>query len=970
MAKVNDAYEVIREEHLGDISSDGLLLRHRKSGAHLVLIQNEDENKVFYIGFRTPPKDSTGVAHIIEHSVLCGSDKYPVKDPFVELVKGSLNTFLNAMTYPDKTVYPVASCNDRDFDNLVDVYMDAVFHPRIYSRPEIFMQEGWHYELKSPEDPIRINGVVYNEMKGAFSSPDDVLERKVMESLFPDTPYGVESGGDPASIPDLTYEDFLDFHRKYYHPCNAYIYLYGDFDMEAKLAYLDREYLSHYEAIGVDSRIPLQSPFGQMRRVEESYPVSAAEDQEDAGYLSYNLVVDTALNPVLYQAFKILDYALLDSPGAPIKKALIDAGIGRDIYGGYDAGILQPVFSITAKGADPEDADRFLQIIRQTLEDQVRDGVDHKALYAAINTAQFQLREADYDRYPRGLIWGLRLLDSWLYDEREPFMHLQGSGILGELKQKVAEGYFEDLIRRQLLGNTHASLVMLLPKKGLASKRNRKLDQTMASYKNRLTGEEIRTLIDQTLRLTAYQEDEDSPQDLEKIPMLQREDLRREIHSIDCDVKRVGDFTVLHHNVATNGIHYLNLVFHADHIAQEDLGSLAFLAKLLGLVDTERYTYTDLANAIHLATGGISTGLQTYPGGERGYRLTLEVHAKFLSPDIESAARLMEEVMLTSSFADGKRLKDLLDEEILRMETKLMTAGHTVAANRANSYFSPLGKLTDEISGIGYYRFLKKTAGHFREMEEEIKDKLINLKHAVFRPENMLVSSVSDNEGLVRLEGCLPQIASRLYRDCYQLPAADEMVLTEPNEAFKSASQVNYLAMSGDFGREGFSYRGALRILETILAYEYFWMNIRVKGGAYGCMSRFSRSGKLSFMSYRDPKIRETREVFARTADFLRDFDADERTMTKFIIGTLSGMDTPLTPSMRGSRGLAAYMSGISDDILQEERDEIIRAEVEDIRGLADLVASAVEQDYICVIGNEDAIEEERDLFHRLEPLL
>lgn len=970
MAKINDAYEVIREEHLEDISSEGVVLRHKKSGATLALVQNDDENKVFYIGFRTPPADSTGVAHIIEHSVLCGSDRYPVKDPFVELVKGSLNTFLNAMTYPDKTVYPVASCNDKDFDNLIDVYMDAVFHPRIYSRPEIFMQEGWHYELKSPQDPLQINGVVYNEMKGAFSSPDDVLERQVMNSLFPDTPYGVESGGDPACIPDLTYEDFLDFHRKYYHPCNSYIYLYGNFNAEDKLDYLDRVYLSHYEAIEIDSRIPLQKPFGQMRRLEETYPVSAEEDEDDASYLSYNLVIDTALDPVLYQAFKILDYALLNSPGAPIKKALIEAGVGKDIFGGYDSGTLQPVFSITAKGANPKDENRFLEIIRETLEDQAKGGIDAKALYAAINTAQFHFREADYGRHPKGLIWGLQLLDSWLYDGRQPFLHLHGSQILDGFKEKVRQGYFERLIRVYLLENPHASLVKLIPERGLASRRNQALARKMADYKAGLSEEEIKALVEQTGHLREYQEREDSPEELARIPMLQREDLRRRIHPIDCQVKKSGSFTVLHHDVETNGIHYLTLVFAANHIAQEDLGFLSFLTKVLGQVDTEQYSYVDLANVINLATGGISTSIENYPGADGTYQLAVEVHAKFLYSDIASAIRLMEHVMLTSSFADTRRLKELLDEEVLRMEARLMGSGHMVAANRAGSYFSPAGKVSDEISGIGYYRFLKETAEAFDGIDSLVKDKLINIKHAIFRPENMLVSSTSDREGLRQAERYLPEIEEKLYRDHYRLPEFKEIVMTEPNEAFKSASQVNYVVRSGDFGREGFAYKGAMRILDTILGYDYFWNNIRVKGGAYGCMSTFTRNAELAFMSYRDPKLQETKEVFERTPDFLRAFDADERAMTRFIIGTLSGMDTPLTPSMRGSRGLAAYMSGVTDYVLQKERDEIIHAEAEDIRELAEPIEAALRQGYICVVGNEDAIEAKRDLFSKLESLL
>ena len=483
--KMHEAYELLRRETLTDLHSEGYVLRHKKSGAKVALIENDDENKVFYIGFRTPVSDSTGVPHINEHSVLCGSEKYPLKDPFVELVKGSLNTFLNAMTYPDKTVYPVASTNDADFKNLMDVYMDAVLHPNIYKRPEIFRQEGWHYELEDPDGELRINGVVYNEMKGAFSSPDDVLQRTILNSLFPDTTYQNESGGDPKVIPSLTYEAFLDFHRRFYHPCNSYIYLYGDMDMNERLEYLDREYLSHYEAIDLDSGIRHQAPFTKPVEVRKTYSVSSGEDVKDKTYLSMNFAVADILDPVLYQAFDILDYALLNVPGAPLRKALLDAGIGQDIQGGYDAGTLQPVYSVVAKGANPGDLDRFQEIIRDTLREQAK-GIDHNALSAAINSAQFRYREADFGSYPKGLMYGLQILDSWLYEDEKPFLHMYGIRVLDELKQKLEEGFFEELVQKYLCDNPHVSVVVVEPEPGLTQKEEEALKQQLKEYKIQL----------------------------------------------------------------------------------------------------------------------------------------------------------------------------------------------------------------------------------------------------------------------------------------------------------------------------------------------------------------------------------------------------------------------------------------------------------------------------------------------------
>ena len=445
------AYEIEEQKTLGDLNAKGLVLRHKKSGARIAVISNDDENKVFMIGFRTPTENSTGVAHIIEHTVLCGSEKYPVKDPFIELAKGSLNTFLNAMTYPDKTIYPVASCNDKDFSNLMSVYMDAVFHPNIYKYEEIFKQEGWHYELEDEDSPITINGVVYNEMKGAFSSADDVLSRQILNSLFPDTCYANESGGDPEYIPDLTYEEYLNFHRRYYHPSNSYIYLYGDMDVEERLQWLDEEYLCHYEKTEPDSDIKTQKAFATPVELTKNYSISSGESEENNTYLSYNLVLGTTLDARLYQAFDILDYVLVGAPGAPIKKALTDAGIGSEISGGYDSSIKQPTFSIIAKNANASDKERFLAIIKETLEQLVKEGLNKKSLLAGINSAEFRYREADYGSSPRGLLYGIQCLESWLYDDSAAFLHLEANKVYAYLKEQVETNYFEDLIQKYFL---------------------------------------------------------------------------------------------------------------------------------------------------------------------------------------------------------------------------------------------------------------------------------------------------------------------------------------------------------------------------------------------------------------------------------------------------------------------------------------------------------------------------------------
>ena len=540
-------YEILDEHRVEDVQSDGFILRHKKSGARIAILSNNDDNKVFYIGFRTPPEDETGVPHIIEHTTLCGSKKFPVKDPFIELAKGSLNTFLNAMTYPDKTVYPVASCNDQDFKNLMDVYLDAVFNPNITKYEEIFKQEGWHYELTGKDDELKINGVVYNEMKGAYSSPDEVLSSQIYRSLFPDNTYSKDSGGNPEYIPKLTYEAYLDFYHKYYHPSNSYIYLYGDMDVVERLEWLDKEYLSLYDYKKVNSEINKQPAFDEIKNVEAQYSITMDDSQENKTYLSYNRVVGDTLDEMLYQAFDVLDYALVSSPGAPVKQALIDAGIGDDVYGSYDAGILQPVFSFVAKNANDSQKDEFVQTIEEELARIVKEGLDKKALLAALNYYEFKYREADFGSYPKGLMYGLQMFDSWLYDDKMAFDMIEANDIFKTLREKINTNYYEELIDKYLLHNQHKSILMVSPKEGLTAANDKALADKLQAYKAALSQEEILKIVEETHALHDYQDAEDSPEALSKIPMLTRADMKKEAEGFVNEERVAGDTKVLFH---------------------------------------------------------------------------------------------------------------------------------------------------------------------------------------------------------------------------------------------------------------------------------------------------------------------------------------------------------------------------------------------------------------------------------------
>lgn len=965
-------YELVQEQRLEDLKSEGYYLKHKKSGARILLVENEDDNKVFSIGFRTPPEDSTGLPHILEHSVLCGSKHFPIKDPFVELAKGSLNTFLNAMTFPDKTVYPVASCNDKDFQNLMHVYMDAVFYPNIYKKEEIFRQEGWSYKLESEDAPLTYNGVVYNEMKGAFSSPEGVLDRVVLNTLFPDTCYAHESGGDPECIPDLSYEQFLTFHQKYYHPSNSYIYLYGNMDFAEKLEWLDKEYLSAFDKKEIDSEIELQKPFTKMKEIEESYSITSDEPEEDNTYLSYNKVIGTSLDKELYLAFEVLDYALLSAPGAPLKKALVDAGIGKDIMGSYENGIYQPMFSVVAKNANAEQKEAFVSVIEETLRTIVKDGMDQKALEAGIHYNEFRYREADFGSYPKGLMYGLQIFDSWLYDEEKPFIHMSAIEVYDFLKTQIATGYFEHLIETYLLDNSHGAIVVVKPECGRTARMDKELEEKLAAYKEGLSREEVEALVTATRCLEEYQEEEEKQEDLEKIPVLKRSDISREIAPIQNEELTMNDTTVIFHKVDTNGIGYVDLIFDLSGILAEDLPYVGILQAVLGVIDTQHYEYGELFNEINRHTGGIGTSIEVYPDvtkvKEKVFQATFEIKARALYAKIPVAFSMMEEILTNSKLEDEKRLKEILAMTKSRLQMRFQSAGHATAAARALSYASPISAFKELTGGIAYYEVVKRIEEHFDDEKELLINKLQQLVRQMFSAENMMISYTAEKAGLEGLEQEIASLRTKLFNK--QMEGTSCVLHCEKrNEGFKTSSKVQYVARAGNFMDQGYAYTGAFQILKVILGYEYLWQNVRVKGGAYGCSSNFNRLGEAYFASYRDPNLEKTNAVYEGVVPYLRNFTVSERDMTKYIIGTMSNLDQPMTPVAKGDRSMNLYMNHVTEEMIREERNQILDAQEEDIRALADAVEAALECNQLCVIGSEEKIEEQKELFLEVKSL-
>lgn len=964
------AYEITCRETLPDIHSEGILLRHKKSGARVMVIANEDENKVFHITFRTPPSDSTGVAHILEHCSLCGSEKFPSKDPFVELVKGSLNTFLNAMTYPDKTMYPVASCNDRDFANLMHVYLDAVFHTNIYKKEEIFRQEGWNYHLESPEDEITYNGVVYNEMKGAFSSPEDVLEREILNALYPDTPYGFESGGDPACIPDLKYEDFLEFHRKYYHPSNSYIYLYGNMDFCERLEWLDREYLSHYEAKTVNSEIAVQPAFESPHEVYRKYSVSMAESEENNTYLSWNVSVGKSDDVMLSTAFSVIEFALLSAPGAPLRQALLDAGIGKDVLGSYDSGTQQPCFSVIAKSANSSDKERFLEIIRQVLEKTVEKGLDLKAVLAGINASEFRFREADYGAYPKGLMYGIDVMDTWLYGTGDSFAYVKQLTIYEKLKELAGTGYFEKLIRKYLLDNTHVAVVIVEPEKGLTAKMEAEVAAKLAAYKESLSEEEICKLVENTKKLQKFQETPSTQEELEKIPMLERKDISRDIRGFSNKELSWKQTPVIWHDICTNGIAYLELLFDLKYVPQEDIPYVGILKSVLGMVNTEHYSYGELFHEINMQTGGIGMGLQVFADSksEGEIKTMFSVNSRALYEKTDFVFDMIEEILFTSVLTDEKRLYEILEEQKSRVRMRIQSAGHSATVTRALAYSSEASAFGDRTSGIAYYKLLEELEQNFEEKKGFLTEKLQGLMKTIFRRDTMTVSITAEEQGLADMQKNAERLADELSSE-EKTVQKWKLAYGQKNEGFQTSAKIQYVTRAGNYKKAGFSYTGALRILKVILSYEYLWVHVRVKGGAYGCMSGFGRMGDSWFTSYRDPNLRRTNEVYEGVPDYVEHFSVEERDMTKYVIGTISELDAPLTARAQGARSLNAWFGHVTEEDIRREREEILNASQEDIRALAPLMRAILADRNFCVLGNEDCLAKEKEMFRELKPL-
>lgn len=962
-------FRVNSMSHIEEVNSDAYLMEHVKSGARLMYLDNDDDNKVFYICFRTTPDNSKGTPHIMEHSTLCGSRKYPLKEPFVELAKGSLNTFLNAITWPDKTMYPIASRNDVDFHNLMDVYLDAVFYPNCLKNPQILMQEGWHYELENKDAPLTYNGVVYNEMKGALSSPEAIMEDRAMEKLFPNTTYGVESGGDPEVIPTLSFREFTEFHRRFYHPSNSYIYLYGDMDIEKTLDYLDREYLSAFDKRNVDSMVKTQAPFS--KRVSLTAPYGIAENESTEGKAIHALY--TAFNDHMTNmdslAFRILNYVLIDMDGAPLKQAVLDAGLGSDLSGSYGDSYKQPVWIVEATGSEVDKQAAFADVVDSTLRSIALKGIDKDMLEAALNRTEFTARENDYQGRPKGLFYGVRAMDMWLYD-RNPMDALRYIDDMNTLRKNLKTNYFENLLLRYVIKNPHQVLITMKPEKGLTEKANQETAEKLASFKSSLSDEQLEKIMDSTKALKERQASGETEEALKTIPLLSRKDLKRPIEEEVLGKESVSGVDHFHFQVHTNGITYLNLYFTLGNLKEADIPYAILLSSLLRSLSTTKHSYTELARLSNAYTGGMSFALNGYGkvNDTSSYLPALTIRAKALTSKTDKLMDLLGEVINHTLFTDAKRLKELVLQEKSEWDMSAFSRGHTLVMTRLTSYFSKGGEFAEQ-SGLSYYYFLADLVKHFDENREGLQEKLAAVSGKIFTRSGLFFETIGEEEEKKAVLENLPLLLDDMEVGVKTAPHVYSFPPESRNEAFLTSGKVQYVAKGGNFKSHGFAYTGALRVMETILRYEYLWKKVRVLGGAYGAFTQFLRDGTAILCSYRDPNLAQTIRAYEELPAYLENLTLSDREMTKYVIGTMAADEIQLTPSMKGERAMVHYLSGNTRESRMKIRDEIINCQVEDIRRLAPLVDSVMKDPYICVMGSEDKIQKDKDLFDKVRSL-
>lgn len=959
-------FRLTEKRFVKEVNAEVLTFEHEKSGAHIVKIACDDPNKTFCITFKTFPESDNGIPHIMEHSVLNGSKNFPVKSPFDVLSKGSLNTFLNAMTSKDMTMYPVASMNDKDYFNLVHVYLDAVFNPLLYTDPRIMKQEGWHYELTSEDGPIQYTGVVYNEMKGAFSNPNRELWRQIYKNLFPDNAYGFESGGYPSAIPTLTQEEFINFHKKYYHPENSYIYLYGNGNLEKELAFIDSAYLSNYTKTNNSITIQDQEPFQAMKEVTALYPLMEGADTNNQTYLSYSFVAGHNTDLPLVMALDILCEALVNQESGPVRLALQKAGIGQDVSAS-NSGYKQNVITITAQNANPADKQKFLQVLEDALKTAANKGLDKQEIEGIINRVEFRLREGDDAQ--KGITWLNQTLPTWIFAD-DPFSGLEYEKTLKEVKKSLTTQYLEDIIKKYFLNNPHSLLLSLEPKQGLEKEKNAIAEAELKAYKSTLGKAEISNLIKETNDLIAYQKREDTPEALATIPMLEIKDIDPKATFYAVEQTTAAGIPILAYKEFTNNVVYVNLFFDLRAIPQELIPYASLLANLFGTLDTENHSFADLNKLLNIHTGGFYTNLRSFQENLDDEKLLPKfmVTSKAMNNKTDKLFDLSAEILLRTIFSDTARLKTVLSRHQSQLDAMVKGNGYQIASRRLQSYISNQGMFNELIAGIDYYWFVTGLMKSFDKNHQQISENLKKTATLLFTKENLIAAFTGD-------EKTLPDFNKGLEILAKQLPQNKPVYMTwefhpeKKNEGLMAASKVQYVIDGYNFKKLGYAWTGKMRVLSQILSTDWLQTQIRVIGGAYGGFSHIAPNGSFIFNSYRDPNLKNTLENYNATPGFLAAFEADNATMTRYIIGTIAEMDAPLTPSQKGEQAVSMFFAKRTAENIQKDRDAVLSTQSGDIRGFAEIAREILKQNAFCVYGNSEKITTEKALFKKLVKL-
>ncbi len=922
-------FKLLKNEYIKDILSHGFIYRHT-SGAKLVFIKNNDNNKVFSITFKTLPENNKGTAHIMEHSVLCGSEKYPVKDPFNELEKGSLNTYLNAMTFEDKTMYPVASTNEKDFINLMNVYLDAVFFPLIYKRKGIFLQEGHHNEKDS------INGVVYNEMKGVFSSHDRIIDFKLNEKLLEDTKYRFYSGGVPEYISELSYEEFLDFHKKYYHPSNSILYLYGDIDIDKYLEIIDREYLSRFEYKNQKIDYITQGGFSEIKDAEFTYDVSEYT-HEDKNYFECGAIIGNGLDTKLSFAFEILTDILLETDGSPLKKAFIKNEVGNNVYGRFDNEMFQTVFSVSVEKTKCDSLEKFKKVYFDTLNDIVENGLDKRLIESCINRYKFYFKEENYGYKPRGLVFNILIMKSFIY----------GDGNFDEIKFEELFNYtknlkFEELIKKYLINNKNYVFSIMKPK----------IKQTNKSI-----------ILEPDEEFEKYKKITDSEKDIIKIPVLSIDDIDKKSQNININKESICGRKLIYSKTDNDDIIYVNLLFDTRILDVEDLKYFSLFKYIFGKTDTKKFGYGKLANELNFYFGKFLAGFDSYDQKD-DFLPVLTIEMKFLSENTENAFKLAREVIF-NSVIDKNRLKELIYEYKILFEKNFVRSGHIYAISRCLSYLSDRNKYSQKINGMDFYDFIKNAADNFDEMADVICEKIIKIMSVIFNANNFMAGLVCSDKNYNNVFKLLQNFYGELNKSNFTQKIS-RLEKNYVNEAFLIESEVQYNVIAANYKQFGKEFNGKMRVIEKIIESDYIWNKIRVDGGAYGGGCSFLRGGLLYLYSYRDPNVERTFDKYKEIADYLKNIELSERELCKYIIGTINIIDRPVLISGIMDKMLQRTLSGISDEKRQIERDEILSITKNDVTEFSDVFRMAVDSGYICSFGSKDEIKKSNIKFKKI----